>query len=247
MKSIYILGNGAMASAMAFGLKDQFKVIIVGRRQESLEALSKAEFKTMLYEDFDINNKDVILGFKPYALEEVASKIKGKANFIISPLACTPFNKLEIIKAKNYCLIMPNLGAKYKASCTPYFLQNEHDKGEIKAVIEGFGDAILLENEAQMNAAGTLAGCTPAYLAMVADALCVAGVYNGLNVKMSKALVDGAFASMAALIKHTHPSLLKEGVCSPAGTTIKGVFELEKANIRSGFIKAVNASVMNKN
>lgn len=36
---IYILGNGAMGSAMAYGLRDKFEVILVGRSKDSLATL----------------------------------------------------------------------------------------------------------------------------------------------------------------------------------------------------------------
>lgn len=247
-REIYILGNGAMATAMALGLKAKYEVIIIGRDEKKLQALKDEGFKTRLYADFDIKGKDIILGFKPYALEEVATLFKSEANFIISPLACTPIKKLKVIKAKNYAWIMPNIAASFAKSCTPYILENSFAKEEIEQILQSFGSAIRLESETQMDAAGTLAGCAPAYLSLVADALACAGVYNGLKNELARELVAASFESTAALLKSKlHPALLKDRVCSPGGTTIKGVYELENANIRGSFIKAVNASVRNKN
>lgn len=242
MKELYILGSGVMAQALAWGLKDDYAVCIVGRNASKLAEFSKNGFKTLLYDEFNAENKALILAFKPYALNEVAPKLKGKAKFIISILANKDFKDLQAIKAENIALAMPNTAAKFKASTTPFVSQNAQHKDEIIAVLNAFGRAYELENSVQMNAAMAISGCAPAFLALVAESIAGGGVYEGLKKDLSFALTQSLFESFTALLKHEHPAFIKEQVCSPAGVTIKGVKILEEKAVRSAFFEAINAS-----
>jgi pyrroline-5-carboxylate reductase len=43
-----------------------------------------------------------------------------------------------------------------------------------------------------------------------------------------------------ALQTGRHPGELKDAVCSPGGTTIRGIYAMEKAGVRAAMIGAVN-------
>lgn len=242
MKELYILGSGVMAQALVLGLKDDYAVCIVGRSADKLALLAKQGFQTLLYDEFNAENKSIILAFKPYALNEVAPNVKGKAKFIISILANKDFKDLAAIKAENTALAMPNIAAKFKASTTPFVCLNPAHKDEIIQILNAFGKAFELENEKQMSAAMAISGCAPAFLAVVAESIAGGGVYEGLKKDLSFALTQSLFDSFTALFKHEHPAFIKEQVCSPAGVTIKGVKILEEKAVRSAFFEALSAS-----
>ena len=238
---IYILGNGAMASAMAYGMKNKYEIIIVGRNSEKLSSLRKAGFKCEIYgEKYDISGKIVILAFKPYALSQISKILSGKAEILISVMAGITLNDLKILKSDISVICMPNIAAKYGSSTTPYF--SDSNDLRIDEILGSFGGCVRLENENDLNAAGVLSGCVPAYLALVAEALANGGVKEGLKKEISQNLVNKVFESSAKLLENFHPALLKEQVCSPGGTTIKGIFELEKFKVRAAFMDAVEAS-----
>ncbi|EAJ6152688.1 pyrroline-5-carboxylate reductase [Campylobacter lari] len=240
MSEIYILGNGAMASAIAKGLEDTYKVVIVAR---DLKKASGLNLKVLSYDEFDMDNKNIILAFKPYALEEVAVKLKGKARWLISVLANITFERLHCIDAQNYVKIMPNTAAEFKASTTAYLMEKDLFKDEILSLLNTFGKAISLQNEKEFDIAMVLSGCAPAFLALVAESLANAGVKNGLKNELSYELTRASFESFSALFNHAHPAIIKEKICSPAGVTIKGIEALEKRALRGAFFEAFNASL----
>ena len=110
---------------------------------------------------------------------------------------------------------------------------------------ETFGKIALIVpvTAAQFGPAGTLGGCTPAFTAMYLEALGDAGVKYGLSraaaYQMAAQVLIGT--GMLYLESGLHPGVLKDGVCSPGGTTIRGVAELEKRAFRGTVISAVDA------
>ena len=240
---IYILGNGKMAKAIAKGLNNSnFKVCFVLRDKNKVDN-DTSNF--ILYNDFDINDKICILCFKPYNLDEVSLKFQNKkAKIIISPLAGISLEKLQIIKSDFYMKIMPNIAAEFNKSCTTYITKSNNNdfKNIALNIIKGFGNAIECESENELDLAMAINGCAPAFLALVAESIANGGLSIGLKNEKAHELTKALFSSFESLIQNTHPAMIKENVCSPAGVSIKGVNVLEKHGIRSAFIEAIKSS-----
>lgn len=67
---------------------------------------------------------------------------------------------------------------------------------------------------------------------MMIDALIDGGVLSGLSRELAQRLAANTVAGSALLcMSAKSPAELKGKVCSPAGTTIAGIRELEKAGI----------------
>ena len=237
---VYILGSGQMALSMALGFRDSgFEVLIIGRNEQSLKKALELGFETEFYgENYDITGKSIILAFSPNALAEVSQKLSGKAAVCISVLARASLNKLKShIRALKYAVCLPNLAAKFRVSVTPYMGDEASEK-----YLNAIGSSMRFENEKEFRAACVLSACSPAYLAIVADSLANGAVLQGVNHDSAQKLVVDSFSSMARLLKNTHPSILRDAVCTPAGMSIEGVLELEKNGVRAAFMKAVVAS-----
>jgi len=222
---IYIIGYGAMAKAIADGLKGEIDFCVVGRNIVKLKSFAQNyECDYFVLDGFDITDKKILLTIKPYALQEVSMRIKGEAEVLISILPGKSLVELQRIKAKSYIRAMPNVAAKYKASTTAI-------TGDIEAkelamdIFSKIGTAIWMENDDEIDMATAIIGSGPAYLAIIAEAFSDGGVYIGLKRDKAIELTKGLFKSFAQI--DDKYSNIKDSVMSPKGTTAEGIFTLE--------------------
>ena len=87
-----------------------------------------------------------------------------------------------------------------------------------------------------------MAGSGPAYLALIAEALCDGAVREGLKRDDAMVLMRGLFDGFGKLIQTTHPAILKDNVMSPGGTTAAGYGALEKGKVREGCMEAIRCA-----
>jgi len=241
-ETITFIGNGNMALSIAQGLKDIFDLEVVGRDMSKLDKFENnlgVKIKKEIYEDFDMTNKKVILCVKPANLQEVGVRLKGVANELYSVLAGTNISSLkENIKAKNTVRTMPNLAASVGASMTTMTGDINLQK-EAEELFKSIGETLWLGSEKELDIATAVAGSGPAYLALIHEALCDGAVKQGMKRTEAIKVTNGLFKGFGKLIPTTHSSLLKDGVMSPGGTTAAGYAALEKGNVRSSCIDAV--------
>ena len=112
-----------------------------------------------------------------------------------------------------------------------------------RAAMAGAG---LLDDveERLMDAGSAVAGCGPAFAALMLEALADGGVACGLPRAKAQMYAAQMMLGTAALALETgrHPGQLKDAVCSPGGTTIQGVRALERGGFRSAAFEAVIAA-----
>ena len=194
----------------------------------------------------------VILACKPYQAEEVLRGVRddlqGKA--LVSVVNAWRFAdfKRELGDGVRVQCIMPSIPMKVGKGTV--LLAEENDLTDAERALLGRlceTVATVLElPEAKIPAATALCGCGPAFLYMVIEAMGDAGVKNGLSRRAAYELAAGAMVGAGEMVlgdPSAHPGALKDAVCSPAGTTIRGVAALEEAGMRSAFIRAVDATL----
>jgi len=241
-ETITFIGNGNMALSIAQGLKDIFKIEVVGRELVNLDKFEKdlgVKIEKNTYDTFNMNDKKVILCVKPANLQEVGLRLGGVASELYSVLAgTTVLNLKENIKSKFTVRVMPNLCASIGESMTT-MTGDEELKKEAQELFKSIGETLWLSTEKEVDIATAVAGSGPAYLSLIHEAFCDGAVKQGMKRADAIKVTNGLFKGFGSLIATTHPALLKDGVMSPGGTTSAGYAALEKGSVRSSCIDAI--------
>jgi len=242
MNTITFIGNGNMALSIAKGLKENYKIEVIGRDLEKLNKFEDAlglHVDKSLMDGFNTEGKTIIFCVKPANVEEVATRITGKARVIFSVLAGTTVQKLkQNLNPSAVVRCMPNLAAQVGKSMTT-LTGDEEFKDEAQELMGAIGETLWLSSEKELDIATALAGSGPAYLTLIAEALTDGAVKQGMKRSDAMATMRGLFAGFGTLIQDIHPALLKDGVMSPGGTTAAGYGALEDGNVRASCIDAI--------
>ena len=253
MKTIGFIGMGNMAGAIAAGiiqkgLMKKEEVFAYAPHYDKLVANAEKIGFTPCRELKELVAKTdtLVMACKPYQIEGVLSEIKEelKGKALISIAAGWNYDKYQefLDESTRLQFIMPNTPAMVGEGVLLFEEKNsllEEERAEVKKLFEALGIVIELPVH--------LMGIGGAFIDLIIEALGDAGVKYGVPRKQAYEMVSQMILGSAKLQLETgeHPGVLKDNVCSPAGTTICGVDALEHAGIRAGFIDAIDA-IMNK-
>ncbi len=142
--------------------------------------------------------------------------------------------------------VMPNTPAVVGQGASAYALGSgatESDAATTQQLLSSVGLALQVP-ETLLDAVTGLSGSGPAYAFVMIEALADGGVAAGLPRALAQRLAAQTLLGAAQMVLTTgqHPGALKDAVCSPGGTTIEGIHELERAGIRAALMSAVRAS-----
>ena len=253
---IGIIGYGNMGQAMAKGLvkRGGFPCENIMACAGHFDKLKKNTEKigiTALPTAKEVAEKSdmVILAVKPYQLKEVVIPIREllQSKVVVSVAAGYHFQKYEemLLPGTHYICTIPNTPIAVGEGILVCEETHSLSKEEWTMVQEIFGKIALIElvSTEKLSIAGTISGCAPAFTAMYLEALADAGVKYGLTrpaaYRMAAKMITGT--GKMYLEEGKHPGEMKDAVCSPGGTTIRGVAALEKNGFRGSVISAIEA------
>ena len=141
--------------------------------------------------------------------------------------------------------VMPNIPAMVRSGITCICAGSLAESADVELAKEIFltVGAVAEMEEHMIDAATGVAGCGPAYVYMMIEALADGGVMMGLPRLLSQQLAAETVRGAAQMVAAGggHPGELKDRVCSPGGATIAGVYALETSGFRGAVMEAVVA------
>ncbi|MBQ4650642.1 MAG: pyrroline-5-carboxylate reductase [Firmicutes bacterium] len=258
MKNIGFIGMGNMAQALAKGFIGTGTVpaeyvFAYAPNQEKLAAnAQKIGFTPCRsLRELAAVCDTLIMACKPYQIESVLGELGGAiiGKALISVAAGWDYDKYAEYLPEGVAVqyIMPNTPVAVSSGVILMEEKNSlipEEREQLMYVLSSVGGCVELPSHL-MNAGMAISGCGPAFFDMIIEALGDGGVKNGLPRDKAYHLAAATMAGTAILFLDSgmHPGQLKDQVCSPAGTTIRGVAALEEAGVRSAFIKAVDATM----
>ena len=249
------IGTGNMGSSIIGGaIKSNF---IVGKNvnvydldtEKCSELVDKYSVNISENEIEVTKNSDIIiLAVKPNIYNSVLSKIAEEITqdkIIITIAAGYSISQVQEIIGKDKKIVrtMPNtpalVGEGMSAIC-PNNNVSEEELNYIGKLYNLFGKYEVIA-EKDFHAFIALCGSSPAYVFMFIEAMADAGVKLGLPRAKAYKLAEQSILGSAKLALETgkHPGVLKDEVCSPGGTTIEAVIDLEKNGFRNTVISAI--------
>ncbi|HEX2097396.1 MAG TPA: pyrroline-5-carboxylate reductase [Solirubrobacterales bacterium] len=235
-------GSGNMAAAIARGWSGSgSQMLFFDANPEKARTLAEEVGGEVVGSNAELAERadTVVLAVKPNVLEAAAGELGG-AKSVVSILGATSLEKVEAaFPGAQVGRIMPNLAVEIGQGVL--CVAGSFDS-EVLERLKLLGTVVELP-DAQFDVATALMGCSPAYFALVAEALAAAGVDAGLEEELVERMVVGAAAGTGALMRVRRPADLRVAVTSPGGSTEAGLEALEEEGARQAFAAAVRASL----
>jgi len=256
MTQTAILGAGVMGETLLSGL------VRAGRRVDDLLVGEKRpERARELEERYGVRvvsnieaakmADTVAVVVKPQDMSDLLTEIApflrpGQLLVSLAAGITTSFIEEHVPEGVAVVRVMPNTPAlvdEGMAAISPGSHCDESHLAEAESLLASTGRVIRVP-EKQQDAVTAISGSGPAYLFFVVESMIEAGVHLGLPRATATELVIQTLVGSAKMLRETgtHPTVLREQVTSPGGTTAAALRELEIHRVRAAFLAAMEAA-----
>ena len=255
---VAFIGLGNMGASLAKAVSKEVAttdLLLVNRSPQKVEEFISLYGGTTSHLQQAFEEAEVIfLGVKPYQicplLEEYLDILTQRSNLLLVSMAAgLELEKMAaVVKNDRVGLIriMPNTPVAIGQgviSLARSQVVTDQQVAQVKQLLAGAGALYEME-EKLMDATTAVAGCGPAFVYQMIEAMADAGVSLGLPREQALQMAAQTFQGASQMVLETgeHPARLRDAVCSPGGSTIAGVNRLEQVGLRGDIIAGVEAA-----
>jgi len=256
MGTVAILGAGVMGETLLSGLirsgRSTDDLVVTARRPERADELKERYGVRVLGNVQAAEVADtLVLTVKPQDMGALVEQIRdhvAPGNLVVSLAAGIPTALLESRLPDGVAVVrvMPNTPAlvdQGMAAVSPGRSADAAHLEEASELLRSCGRVVQVAEKHQ-DAVTAISGSGPAYIFYVVEAMIEAGVVLGLPRPTATELVVQTLFGAATMMRETgqHPTVLREQVTSPGGTTATALRQLDDHKVRAAFISAMEAA-----
>ena len=256
MATTAIFGAGVMGETLLSGLlrsgRPADDIVITEKRGDHAATLRERYGVRVLDNAQAAEVAEVlVLVVKPQDMDGLLGEIRehiAPGNLVVSLAAGIPTAYLEsrLPEGSSVVRVMPNTPAlvdQGMAAISPGRNCTADHLAEAEALLASCGKVLQIAEKHQ-DAVTAISGSGPAYIFYVVESMIEAGVLLGLPRATSTELVVQTLYGAATMLRETgeHPTVLRERVSSPGGTTMAAVRQLDDHKVRAAFMTAMEAA-----
>ena len=251
-----IFGAGVMGETLLSGLLRSGvhpdELVITEKRAEHAALLEQRYGVRVLDNAAGSAGAEVlVLVVKPQDMSALLAEIHDHVrpgNLVVSLAAgvTTSFLESRLPAGSSVVRVMPNTPAlvdEGMAAISPGLHCTSEHLAEAERLLAACGRVVHVLEKHQ-DAVTAISGSGPAYIFYVVEAMIEAGVLLGLPRGTATDLVVQTLYGAATMLRETgdHPTVLRERVSSPGGTTVAAVRQLDEHRVRAAFMTAIEAA-----
>ncbi len=256
MGMVAIFGAGVMGETLLSGLirsgRPVDELVITERRADRAAELTEKYGVRVLdnAEAADLADT-LVLVVKPQDMGALLAEIhdhvaEGKLVVSLAAGITTSYLESRLPQGRPVVRVMPNTPALVDQGMAAVSAGAHCDTAhlaEAQALLAATGRVVEVPEKLQ-DAVTAISGSGPAYIFYVVEAMIEAGVVLGMPRTTATELVVQTLFGAATMIKETgqHPTVLREQVTSPGGTTAAALRTLDDHKVRAAFITAMEAA-----
>lgn len=252
---VALIGAGRMGQAVLSGLLragwDLGSLVAVESHEETARAVrDRLGIRVVAAPDAIVDSDVVVVAVKPQHVTgalDAATPHLGQDTLVVSLAAGLPITTLAEHLPPGIPLVrvMPNTPALVgegmsvmspAPGCPP-------EATELARTVLAAVGRVDQVAEAAQDAVTAVSGSGPAYVFYVAEAMIEAGVALGLPRPLAHELTVQTLVGASTMLRDSgeHPTVLRENVTSPGGTTAAALHVLDQAAVRAAFADAMRA------